>query len=164
MLSIAAKLGATPIKRDSYYASSTVPMNEVWKNMAENIDTDIVVYTNVTNPLVGVDTYRDICDLWKNLDSKYDSITTTHMVKEYLWHNGEAINYDPKAHPRSQDLPGYLGLNFAVSIIPRDLLISKKSIIGNTFYPFILDNIQSIDIDEQIDFDIAEILYERSLS
>jgi CMP-N-acetylneuraminic acid synthetase len=161
MLSVAKRLGATPIKRDAYYASSSIPMNEVWKNMAENIDSDIIMYVNVTNPLVTDKTYKDICSLWNNLEAKYDSISTTHTVREYLWHMGRPLNYDPTSHPRSQDLPEYLGLNFAVSVIPKDILINKKSIIGNNFYPYIIDNIQAIDIDEEIDFEIAEMLYER---
>ena len=161
MLKIAQNLGATPIKRDPYYASNSVPMNEVWKNMAENMDCDTIMYVNVTNPLILDDTYYEICRLWKDLDIKYDSITTTHIIKEYLWERGRALNYDPSSHPRSQDLPEYLGLNFAISIIPKELLIKRKNIIGNNFYPYVLDDVQAIDIDEEIDFEIAEILYER---
>ena len=78
-----------------------------------------------------------------------------------MWFMGRPLNYDPKSHPRSQDLPEYLGLNFAVSVIPREILINKKSIIGNNFYPYVIDDIESIDIDEEIDFEIAEMLYER---
>lgn len=161
MLSVAKKLGATPIKREAYYASNDVPMNEVWKNMAESMSSDVIMYVNVTNPLVTDKTYKDICDLWNNLEAKYDSISTTHIIKEYLWYMDRPLNYDPTSHPRSQDLPEYLGLNFAVSVIPKDILIDKKSIIGNNFYPYVIDNIQAIDIDEEIDFEIAEILYER---
>ena len=161
MLEIASNLGATPILRDPYYASNNVPMNEVWKNMAQSMECEDIMYVNVTNPLVLDQTYEDICDIWKNLDSKYDSISTTHILKEYIWFMGRALNYDPSSHPRSQDLPEYLGLNFAVSVIPREILINKKSIIGNNFYPYIIDDIQSIDIDEEIDFEIAELLYER---
>lgn len=161
MLEIASNLGATPILRDPYYASNNVPMNEVWKNMAQSMECEDIMYVNVTNPLVLDQTYEDICDIWKNLDSKYDSISTTHILKEYIWFRGRALNYDPSSHPRSQDLPEYLGLNFAVSVIPKEILINKKSIIGNNFYPYIIDDIQSIDIDEEIDFEIAELLYER---
>ena len=161
MLEIASNLGATPILRDPYYASNNVPMNEVWKNMAQSMECEDIMYVNVTNPLVLDRTYEDICDIWKNLDSKYDSISTTHILKEYIWFRGRALNYDPSSHPRSQDLPEYLGLNFAVSVIPKEILINKKSIIGNNFYPYIIDDIQSIDIDEEIDFEIAELLYER---
>tara|TARA_B100001094_G_scaffold332949_1_gene407492 strand:+ start:6709 stop:7359 length:651 start_codon:yes stop_codon:yes gene_type:complete len=161
MLDVASKLGATPIKRDPFYASSEVPMNEVWKNMAENMDTETIMYVNVTNPLVTDKTYENIFELWKNLDPKYDSISTAHTIKEYMWFMGRPLNYDPKSHPRSQDLPEYLGLNFAVSVIPREILINKKSIIGNNFYPYVIDDIESIDIDEEIDFEIAEMLYER---
>jgi N-acylneuraminate cytidylyltransferase len=161
MLEIAGSLGATPILRDPYYATSNVPMNEVWRDVAESMDTDVIVYTNVTNPLIHDKTYSDICQLWNQLPEEYDSITTVHAVKEYLWYGGSAINYDPDNHPRSQELPRYLGLNFAISIIPKHLLVSRRSIIGKSFYPYIIDHIQAMDIDEEEDFELAEILYTR---
>jgi len=163
MLDIASSLGATPILRDPFYATSTVPMNEVWAHMAQNMKCDDILYTNATSPLVKDESYQELLDLWDERyttgDYPYDSITTTHEVIEYLWDGIKALNYDPSHHPRSQDLPEYFGLNFAISIIPRSLMIARKSILGKDFLPFKLDKIECLDIDEIEDFQLAEIIY-----
>lgn len=163
MLAVAKDLGATAIKRDAKYATSHVPMVDVWQNMAINMDCKDILYTNVTNPLVEDNTYNEIIRLWgsNHFDGDYpfNSITTTHPVIEYLWHDHKPVNYNPKSHPRSQDLPKYYGLNFAVSIIPKHLMVSSKSIIAKTFYPYHIKQIECIDIDDMEDFFLAETLY-----
>ena len=148
MLELAKNLGATAVKRDEHFASSTVPMNDVWKNLAENSDCDSILYTNATNPLVKDETYYNIIKTWGDLDEDHDSITTVHEIQEYMWNSDGPVNYDPRYHPRSQDLPKYFGLNFAVSIIPRSLMIDRKSIIGASFKPYFLDKKESLDIDD----------------
>ena len=40
-------------------------------------------------------------------------------------------------------------------------MIKRKNIVGNNFFPFYLDKIQSIDIDDETDFKIAQSLYEE---
>ena len=163
MLSVAGSLGATAIKRGEYFASNEVPMNEVWGHLAENADCTDVLYTNVTNPLILDKTYVDMIEKYEQikLEGEYDSITSVHTVQEYLWHNSSSVNYNSSFHPRSQDLPNYYGLNFAISIVPRDLMIKRKNIVGSKFFPFYLDKIQSIDIDDETDFKIAQSLYEE---
>ena len=164
MLNIAERLGATAILRDPYYASNDVPMNEVWKNMAENMVCETILYTNVTNPLVRDTSYSEIIKLWElGLPGEYDSITTVHAIQEYLWFAGRSVNYDAAAHPRSQDLPIYYGLNFAVSVIPKSLLVTRKSIIGHNFFPYTLDKIEAIDIDDEVDMTVAESLYLQTI-
>ena len=44
MLDIAKALGAETYKRDDYYASSTVPINEVYRNIGETTAAHIIVY------------------------------------------------------------------------------------------------------------------------
>jgi CMP-N,N'-diacetyllegionaminic acid synthase len=165
MLNTAESLGATPISRDPYFASSEVPMNEVWKNLAESMQCESILYTNVTNPLIEDRTYEEIIGAWNELNSatknRYDSITTVHEVLEYLWNENGPVNYDPLIHPRSQDLPKYYGLNFAVSIIPRDMMVQRKSIIGANFKSHYLDRVESLDIDDEYDFKIAELIFKE---
>ena len=57
--------------------------------------------------------------------------------------------------PRSQDLPEYYYLNFAVNILPKKLILKKKNIIGNNFYPFFLSELESFDIDTMEEFELA---------
>lgn len=46
MLKIAETMGGETVKRNQYYASNEVSMSEVYKNMAENFNGDIIVYAN----------------------------------------------------------------------------------------------------------------------
>ena len=88
-------------------------------------------------------------------------LASVSSVKEFLWLEGKPLNYDPKHAPNSQELPDVVSLNFGVSIISRNNLISFANIIGNTPQFVLIDEIESIDIDTPLDFYIAEQLYNK---
>jgi len=161
MLTLAKNLGAKTIRRDDFYASNDISMSEVFKNMAEHVDSDYIMYANCTNPLVETKTYVEaISVFFKNMD-RYDSLVSCHDIKEFLYLDGKALNYDTKKQPRSQDLPDILALNFAISIISKSNMINYKNIIGTSPYFYKLTDIESIDIDNPIDFFIAEKLHKH---
>jgi len=160
MLKIAKDLGATAAPRDPFYASSTVPMGDVYVHLASTLDCKDILWTPVTSPLVKDKTIQNCIDIYKN-DTTIDSVVTAHILKEYLWLNDTAINYDPKEHPRSQDLPDVYALNFAANILPRDLMIKNKNILGDNFHAYMLDQIEAIDVDTEYEFMLAEYLYEK---
>jgi len=160
MLEIAYRLGAAPMERDPHYATDSVPMGEVYVHLASLIDCKDILWIPVTSPLVTDRTIQDCIDIYKHRGF-YDSVVTTNIIKEYLWLNDKAINYDPKKHPRSQDLPDIYALNFAVNILPRELMIKNKNILGNNFYSYMLDEIEAIDVDTEYEFMLAEFLYEK---
>tara|TARA_R110000851_G_scaffold142756_1_gene281457 strand:- start:460 stop:1137 length:678 start_codon:yes stop_codon:yes gene_type:complete len=162
MLSVGRYLGVTTQKRDKYFCSSSVPMNLVYRHLAESIDCDHVVYLHVTSPLLKDDSLKRSIEIYKNnLESSYDSLASVETIKKYLWHNDKPINYDPNNHPRSQDLPNFVALNFAINIISKKSMIERKNILGEKFYPFELDEFESIDVDNEFEFNIAEYLYKK---
>lgn len=160
MLDIAKDLGAFPMKRDPYYASDSVPMGDVYVHLASSIKNKDILWTPVTSPLIKDETVQACIDSYIELE-QYDSVITTTSINEYLWLGNEAINYDPKNHPRSQDLPDVYALNFAANILPRELMIKNKNILGDNFFPYFLDDIESVDVDTEFDFMIAEMLYNK---
>ena len=161
MLEIAKKYNVKAIKRDDYFASDSVSMSEVYENMARKIKTKYIIYVNCTNPLVKTETYKNaISDFFHNL-SKYDSLVSCHNIKEFLYLDGKALNYDPQNQPRSQDLPNIVALNFAISIISTKDMIENKNIIGQSPFFYKLDEVESIDIDTPLDFFIAEKIYKK---
>ena len=161
MVSMAEKMGARGIIRESKFASDKVPMNQVYAHLASEVTYEHVLYAHVTSPLLSDESLKKCIEKYQNLPSKYDSLATVKSVKDYIWDANGAINYDPDCHPRSQDLPHYYALNFAVNILPQSVMIKKKNIVGKSFYPYFLDKIESIDIDEKEDFLIAELLFHR---
>ena len=161
MLEIAAGLGAEAVKRDEYFASSTVCMNEVYKNMAENSDCDTIIFADATNPLIKDETIEHCIKAYvENLD-EYDSLTTVNEIKQFMWQDGKPINYDAANKPKSQDLPDIVALNHAISIIPRKLMIEKMDIIGYKPNLFKIDSVEATDIDNEIDFEFAEFMYKK---
>lgn len=164
MLEIASKMGCETFKRDNYYASSSAPMSEVYKNMAENSHCDTIVYTNVTNPLLRQTTLENAILFYNKNLNKYDSVNSAHLIKEFLFKDNIPINYDLKNQPRSQDLPDIYALNFAVSVISREKMISGMNVVGSNPYIFPIDEIEATDIDNQIDFDFAEFVYKSQIA
>ncbi len=163
MLSIATQMGCETVKRDPYYASNEVSMSDVYKNIAENFDADIMAYINVTNPLLKDKTIVNaINEFLSNMDN-YDSLNSAHLIKEFMFKDNKPINYDLMHQPRSQDLPDIYALNFAVNILKRDTMIECKNVVGNKPLIYGIDEIEATDIDNPIDFKFAEFVYSNNL-
>lgn len=159
ILDVASSAGATPIKRDPYFATSEVPINQVYKNLAESVSHEHVLFAHLTSPLVTVDTLRKCYQKYLELPSRYDSLATVTEFRKFLWYNDEPVNYSPDDMPQSQDLPNYFFLNFAYNIIPRSLMIRLQNIVGKRFFPYFLSDLESVDIDTMFEFDLAGFLY-----
>lgn len=163
MLDWAKSLGAEIFKRDEYYASSTVPINEVYRNIAQTTDADIIVYANATNPLLKDESVSNAIKAFLNRDVQYDTLNSAHLIKEFMWLGGKPINYELDSMPKSQNLPDIYALNFAINIFERQYAIDNASIVGKHPLLFELDAIEATDIDNEIDFDFAEFMYKRGV-
>lgn len=161
MLEKATALGARAIERDPYFASNTVPMSEVYSYMASQLDSEHVLLTHVTNPLVKADAYSRAIQLFLENRAVHDSLTTVGKVLEFLYLDHKALNYDPQKKPRSQDLPNIVKLTHAISILPREMMVQRKDSMGTSPYFMELTPLESIDIDTPLDFEIAEFLYRK---
>ena len=160
MLSIAEKMGCETVKRDPYYASNEVSMSDVYKNMAENCDCDVIAYINVTNPLLKDETIEKAIEEYKNMKD-FDSLNSAHLVKEFMFLDNKPVNYDLKNQPRSQDLPNYYALNFAINIISKEKMIECKNVVGEKPWIYGIDEIEATDIDNPIDFDFSEFVFKK---
>ena len=161
MLEIASNMGCEVVKRDEYYASNQVSMSEVYRNMAENVNADVIAYINATNPLLNDKTIVQAIENYKKNISQYDSLNSAHLIKEFLFKENLPINYDLRHQPRSQDLPDISVLNFAINIISREKMIECKNVVGYKPNIYIIDEVEATDIDNPIDFDFAEFVYKR---
>ena len=163
MYSLAETLGVTPMRRPDYYTSNDCPGSENLKFIAEQVDTDYILYTPVTSPLVKSETYEDIINTFRNLDSKYDSVVTMNYLKDFLWEDDKPLNYDPLNCPRSQDMESVFRLNFGGCLLPRETMIKNKYVVGNNPYWYELTETEGIDVDVPFDFNIAELIYEKNI-
>ena len=64
-ISIAKKLNVKYFRRENYYASSKCLNSDFWKNVADNTDSEYIMFTNCTSPLIKLSTYKDVIALYK---------------------------------------------------------------------------------------------------
>jgi CMP-N,N'-diacetyllegionaminic acid synthase len=147
------------VLRGDYFASNEVYMSEVYTDMAQNFSGDVVVYANVTNPLLEDETISSMVNKFRDLGDEFDSVNSTHLIKEFMFLDGKPINYDLQHQPRSQDLPDIHAINFAISAISKADMISLGNVVGTKPFLWKIGETESLDIDSMLDFQVAEHLY-----
>jgi len=158
-LSIASEYGVEQFRRKDYFASSECNNSDFFHHLAENTDTDFIIYSPCNTPLILEETYYDFISRFRNGLDRSDSLTTVSPVKSHLWLDGSPINYDPSNAPNTQDLPDILGLNYCLSIISKDNMIKYRNIVGSKPSFYKLNDYEAVDVDRPIDFEFAEFLY-----
>jgi len=162
-IEIAKKLGVSYFRREDYYASSQCSQSEFFKNLAETTNTDIIIHTPCTSPLIKKESIIDAINRF-NI-SENDSCNSAGLVKEYLWCDGKPLNYAVEGGkvPNSQDLPDVVKLTFGFSIIDRDTMIDRQNVVGQNPLFYTVDEIEETDIDTKIDFEFAKYLYKKTI-
>lgn len=158
--SIANKYGVDVQWRDTFYAGSNVTNDQHWKHIAETTPGEIVFMAQTTSPLVRASTMQNAIDRF-NSEEQVTSINSVSSEKKFLWQDGRPINYDASNTPKSQDLPDIVSLNFAITIISREEMIKRENVIGKKPEFIQLDKIESLDVDDHDDFQIAESMYKN---
>jgi CMP-N-acetylneuraminic acid synthetase len=160
MLEIASKMGAQVHQREEYYASSEATNSEFFENLAETMDAEHIMYSPVTCPLISINTYRD-CIQDYQLNEKIENLVTVSSVKHHLWLNNKPLNYKLTDSPNSQDLPDIYAISYGICILPRSKMLKYRNVVTKNPTFRILDEIESIDIDTEFDFMVAEHIYKK---
>ena len=167
ILNIAKKYPIDTIKRPDELASDTASSFDAIKHTIDNLNEEYeyIVLLQPTSPLRNE---KHIDDAIKFLEQKDADavISVCEMEHSPLWSNTLPENLDMSnflrdeiKNKRSQDLPTYYRLNGAIYICKTDILLKEKSFfIKDKIYAYVMDKEYSIDIDEKIDFNFAEMI------
>ena len=162
VLSIAKKKKFKIHKRDKKFSTDTVPMSDVYNNVASEIDCENIAWINVTNPLVSSKEYDEAAKKFKSLNlKKFDCLLSVFEIQDYFIYKNKPINFKRTPWPRSQDLQGLLSLSFAINILKRENMIKWKSCVGKKPYYFKLPQLTSWDIDFIHDFRFCEYIFKQ---
>ena len=165
ILNISQKYGALTIKRPDILASDTATTFDAIKHAIENTNEyDYIVLLQPTSPLRDENHIDEAIELLevKGADAV---VSVCEMDHSPLWSNTlpEDSNMsmflkDEILNKRSQDLEKYYRLNGAIYICKTAKLLEEKSFfLKDNIFAYTMDRKYSIDIDEKIDFQIAEI-------
>lgn len=159
MLKIAKNYNVDIHKRDKYFASSKADNSEFFKNLAENIEGDYLMYSPVTCPLISKETYFDCINNFQSKD--VENLVTVSPVKHHMWLEGKPLNYNVRQSPNSQDLPNIHQITYGICIISKNDMLEYRNVVTDNPTFKVLDEIESIDIDTEFDFMVAEMVYQK---
>jgi len=150
------------IERPEHLRAGTTPMNDVLLYDVSQIEADYYLQTHSTNPLLRTETITRAIRLFLANYPLYDSLFSVTRVQTRLWDGlARAINHNPAILLRTQDLPPVYEENSCLYIFTRTTLEARHNRIGERPLMFEIDRIEAWDIDEELDFRIAEFLYKE---
>jgi len=150
------------IDRPDHLRAGTTPMNDVLLHDVETVDADFYLQTHSTNPLLQPETIADAIDTFIDRFPEYDSLFSVTKVQTRLWDElARAVNHNPNILLRTQDLPPLYEENSCLYLFTKETLQDRHNRIGRRPYLYEIDRREAIDIDEEIDFRIAELMYQE---
>jgi len=160
MLSIAREHGVKTHTRDQYHASSEASNSEFFENLAHCMDAEYIMYSPVTCPMISLETYHDCIQSFKQ-DDELENLVTVSQIKHHMWLDGKPLNYNIAESPNSQDLPDINAVTYGICIISKEDMIKYRNVVTENPTFKVLDEIESIDIDTEFDFMVAEMVYKK---
>lgn len=156
------------IKRPEHLRAGTISMNDVLLYDVTQVEADYYLQTHSTNPLLRSETITRAAKLFLDNYPMYDSLFSVTKVQTRLWDGlARAINHNPAILLRTQDLPPVFEENSCLYIFTRNIQETQHNRIGERPLMFEIDRIEAWDINEELDFRVAEFLYmewQKSLS
>lgn len=149
------------LERPEELCGDLVSMNDIIGNDIVEVYGDIYLQTHSTNPLLKIDTINTAIKCFIDNDKNDSLFGVTKLNKMFWSHDGVPINHSPVDLIRTQDLSPVYEENSNMYIFTKDSFVKHRSRIGDTPYMFEIPRDESFDIDEMIDFRIAESLHKR---
>ena len=153
--------------RPEHLWDGSIAMNVILENVINdlNLDANYFFQTHTTNPLLTTKTIDDAIRTFLNKNNKeFDSLFSVKQWNTRLYKTNQskdviALNHNPNELIPTQDLDPLYEENSCMYIFSKKNLFEKKHRIGYKPYMYIMDDIESSDIDIETDFIIAECLH-----
>lgn len=149
--------GVNYLQRPDFLDENTANCNDIIREFIKVIDADIYVVSHATGPFTK-STSIDTC-IEKVASGEFDSAFLAKKIQEFLWQNGKAINFDVQHFPRTQDLVPIYSEASGAFVFTGETFKKYDRRIGIKPYIHEVDEIEAIDIDYPIDFEIANAIY-----
>jgi CMP-N-acetylneuraminic acid synthetase len=149
------------LKRDSNLDRDETKGIEIYKSFCDQIEADIYMLCHATSPFIKSKSIID--GLNKIIYDNYDSSMSVSKVQTFCWYDNKTLNYELTNVVRTQDIKPVYWETSAFYIFKSDILKIHDRRIGFNPYLVTTDRIESIDIDEQEDYDLAKSIINNSI-
>ncbi len=144
--------GVIFLKRDEKLNNNKTKGIEIYKSFTNLIKSDVYVLCHATSPFIKPSSI--IKGIKKITEEKYDSAFSCNKIKTFCWYNNKPLNYSFDNIVRTQDIKPIFWETSAFYAFNKEVINNNRRIGDNTF-KIITNNIESIDIDEKNDYELA---------
>lgn len=149
-------------RRPQHLHGDLVPMHDVVAEVARGTGHDHILQTHSTNPLLRSSTIDQAISAFR-ADGEHDSLmSVTELRTRLYFSDGRPVNHDPTILIRTQDLEPVLEENSNVYVAPTNLIVATGKRIGTRPLLYPIPRGEAVDIDEELDFLVAEFLLARN--
>jgi len=137
-------------------------MNEILIHDSGVIQSEYYLQTHSTNPLLRSETVSSAIRIFFENKSQYDSLFGVTRLQTRLWDkDGQPLNHDPSVLLRTQDLPPIYEENSCIYLFSRQTLLTRGNRLGEHPLMFEIPPAEALDIDEELDFIMAETIFHQ---
>jgi len=148
--------GITCLQRPEKLDLPASNFTQIFQTFLKDVRADIYVYAHATAPFIEAATTRKCIEAVKS--GKYDSAFTASRIQDFLWKDGEPMNFDASNIPRSQDLAPIYRESSGVYVYTREVFERDRRRIGRKPYIAEISYKEAVDINTAEDFQLAECL------
>ncbi len=150
------------VERPEELCVDTIPMHEVLLYDLKHVEADLYLQTHSTNPLLRSVTIGKAIRGFIKESYTYDSLFGVTQLQARLWDPlCLPVNHNPNILLRTQDLPPIYMENSNMYIFTREILEKRRNRIGEKPMMCEIDTMEAWDIDDENDFEIAEMIDKR---
>jgi len=149
-------------ERKQELCGDLVSMNLILADDISNIPADTYIMTHTTNPLIEGNTISNALHQYHNNLENYDSLFSVNKIQTRFYREDMTpVNHDPDNLIRTQDLEPWFEENSCLFIFSATSFSLTNARIGQKPMMYITPALESIDIDEPDDWEMASALAER---
>ena len=148
-------------RRPEHLHGDMVPMHDVVTEVARTTDHDHLLQTHSTNPLLRASTVDAAIAAYLEPGDHDSLMSVTALQTRFYFADGRPINHDPLVLTRTQDLEPVYEENSNIYIAPIDQIVESGRRVGAHPKLFPMQRDEAVDIDEELDFLVAEFLLGR---
>jgi CMP-N-acetylneuraminic acid synthetase len=142
-----------------------VSMNLIIEDDLKHFQADDYLMTHTTNPNLSPKTLNKAYSLFKERDkNRFDTLfSVTRFQGRFYREDYSAVNHDPSELIRTQDLPPLFLENSCLYMFSREDFFKHNARIGSKPIMFETPQLESIDIDTESDWLIAESVLQKKI-
>jgi CMP-N-acetylneuraminic acid synthetase len=147
------------VRRRGDLIGDAVPVNDLIGSYLERSEDEHLLQTHSTNPVLTAATIDRAIDTYFSTPGITSLFSVTRMQARFYDWEHQPVNHKPNELIPTQELPPMYLENSNLYVFSREGFFERRTRITENSMLFEMDALEAVDIDEEVDFELAEAVY-----